>query len=156
MGEFIEYMKRTRDYYRAQGFTRDYTWAVHDDVPFTPLTKPLQECTVTVVTTAVTHADIPKPVRTAESIPFTEVPDHFLTSELSWDKEVTHTDDRQSYFPLEALESLTASGTIGRLADRYHFVPTQYSHRVTKEEDAPAIVQACQSDGVDIALLIPL
>jgi D-proline reductase (dithiol) PrdB len=154
--DFIPYMERTRLYYRAQGFEKDYVWASHEETPFTPLAKPLPECTVTLVTTAVAHPDIPKPVRKAESIPFSEVPDSFLTDELSWDKETTHTDDRESYFPVESLNALTDEGVIGSLAKHFHFVPTQYSHRATKEEDAPAIAAACRKDGVDIALLVPI
>ena len=30
----VRYMERTRRYYRALGYTRDYVWAVVDDVPF--------------------------------------------------------------------------------------------------------------------------
>ena len=149
-------MERTRLFYRAQGFTRDYVWAHHEDTPFHHLNKPVSECRVTVVTTAVTNADIPKPVRAAESTPFSDAPDNFYTAELAWDKETTHTDDRQSYFPLEVLSRLAQENRIRDLADRYHFVPTQYSHRATVAEDAPAIRQACIEDEVDIAILIPL
>ncbi len=156
MNEHLQYMERTRLFYRAQGFERDYVWATHDDTPFAPLGKPLGECRVTVVTTAVAHPEIPKPVRAAMSLSFNEAPDAFDTSELAWDKETTHTDDRQSYFPIEVLNALVDDGTIGSIAPRYHFVPTQYSHRATNAEDAPAIVQACIEDEVDIALLIPL
>ena len=156
MEDFIPYMQRTRLYYRAQGFASDYTWAHFDSTPFTRLLKPLSDCKVTVVTTAVTNTDVPKPLRAAEHIPFTETPERFETSELSWDKETTHTDDRQSYFPLEVLTSLCEQGVIGSLAPRYHFVPTQYSHRLTCDEDAPAVAAACLQDEVDIALLIPL
>ena len=153
---FIPYMERTRLYYRAQGFKRDYIWATHEDTPFLRLQKPLTECRVTVVTTAVTHPEIPKPVRTAESIAFTEAPEKFLTDELSWDKETTHMNDRESYFPLETLEALDKENHIGSLATRFHFVPTQYSHRATRDEDAPAIATACLEDEVDIALLVPI
>ncbi len=156
MTEFVNYMERTRLFYRAQGFERDYVWAHYEDSPFHPLTKSLAECRVTVVTTAVTHADIPKAIRAAESIPFSSAPDEFFTSELAWDKVTTHTDDRQSFFPLEVLSELVSANRIGSLADQYHFVPTQYSHRATTAEDAPAITQACLEDEVDIALLIPL
>ena len=156
MSEFVEYMERTRLYYRAQGFEKDYVWAHFNETPFHKLSKPLSECKVTVVTTAVTHADVPKAVRAAESIPFSETPEVFRTSELAWDKVTTHTDDRQSFFPLEVLRQLVEEGRIGSLAERYHFVPTQYSHRATIAEDAPAITKACLEDEVDIALLIPL
>ncbi|MBO6556467.1 MAG: hypothetical protein JJ934_08760 [Pseudomonadales bacterium] len=154
--DFIPYMERTRLYYRAQGFTRDYVWATHDDTPFHTLKKPLNTCRVTLITTAVAHPEIPKPVRKAESIPFSEVPDSFLTDELSWDKETTHTDDRESYFPIESLTALIDDGVIGSLADRFHFIPTQYSHRATIDEDAPAIARACIEDDVDVALLVPI
>ena len=59
----IRYIDRTRDYYRAQGFKADYAWSTNDETPFTPLTKPLSECTVTFVTTAVVESNIPKPIR---------------------------------------------------------------------------------------------
>ena len=108
------------------------------------------------MTTAVAHPEIPKPIREAESIPFSQTPEMFDTSELSWDKQTTHTDDRQSYFPLETLQELQLEGWIKGIANRYHFVPTQYGHRTTSEDDAPRIANACLEDEVDIALLIPL
>ncbi len=154
--QFVDYMERTRLFYRAQGFERDYVWAHFDETPFHPLGKALADCRVTVVTTGVTFPEIPKPIRKAESIPFSKLPPHLDTSELAWDKESTHTDDRQSYFPFEVLTQLAEERSIGSLAPRYHFVPTQYSHRATIDEDAPAIVDACIEDEVDIALLIPL
>lgn len=152
----INYIERTRLFYRAQGFEKDYVWAHFEETPFTTLKKPLNQCRVTVVTTAVANPEVPKPIRTAASFSFSETPEHFLTDELSWDKETTHTDDRQSFFPLEVLTLLAEEGQIRSLAPRFHFVPTQYSHRATINEDAPAIARACQDDEVDIALLIPL
>jgi D-proline reductase (dithiol) PrdB len=152
----INYMQRTRDFYRAQGFQKDYVWAHNDEIPFTGLAKPLSECTVAIVTTAVVESDIPKPVRKATSYPLTALPTQLDTNEVAWDKVTTHTDDRQSYFPLEALEELANSGKIKKLAPRFHFIPTEYSQSNTLELDAPAILAACKEDNVDIALLVPL
>lgn len=152
----IDYIPRTRDYYRAQGFTADYQWAENTEIPFTALTKPLTDCTLALVTTAVAQPEIPKPIRTAKSYPLEQVPRTFYTDELSWDKDTTHTNDRQSYFPIEHLEAFVRAGTVGRLAPRFHFVPTEFSQRHTLESDAPATVDACQQDGVDVALLVPL
>ena len=152
----IEYIKRTRDYYRAQGFKQDYQWASNNQTPFQPLLRPLTDSVVTLVTTAVTEPDIPKPIRAAKSYSFASVPKAFETSELSWDKQTTHTRDRSSYFPMEILQDLAAEGTIGALAERYHFVPTEYSQSNTIEKDAPATVNACLQDAVDVAILIPL
>jgi len=94
--------------------------------------------------------------RTARSIPIDRVPERFFTDDLSWDKVTTHTDDRGSYFPLDALVAMQRSGVIGRLAPRYHFVPTEYSQRQTIDSDAPAIREACIEDEVDVAILVPL
>ena len=49
---FVSYMDRSREYYAAQGYSRPYAWAHHDDVPFTPLGKTLSACRVGLVTTA--------------------------------------------------------------------------------------------------------
>ena len=45
-------MQRTRDYYTALGYGTPYRWAHYAEAPFQPLTKPLAECRVTLITTA--------------------------------------------------------------------------------------------------------
>ena len=154
-GAPIEYMARTRNFYGAQGFAH-YAWAHHEDIPWQPLAKPLAECRVAIVTTAVPDGNVAKPIRTALSWYLAAAPAHFRTDELSWDKVTTHTDDRAAYFPLETLSALADAGVVGSLAPRFHFVPTEYSQRNTIEHDAPQVVGACQADAVDIAILIPL
>lgn len=158
MHEPVAYMERTRRYYEAQGFERPYQWSHHEDIPFHQPTKPLERSRVTIVTTAI-HPDDARQVmvgRAARSIALAEVPDNFFTDDLSWDKVTTHTRDRGSYFPLEPLQEMAAKGTIGSLAPRFHFVPTEYSQRHTINSDAPAILAACMQDEVDVALLVPL
>jgi D-proline reductase (dithiol) PrdB len=153
--EPIKYIDRTRAFYSAQDFT-PYNYAHHESSPFHRLQKPLSECRVAIVLTAVTNGETPKNLRGAESHSVNDAPENFRTDELSWDKITTHTDDRQSFFPLEVLQSLENEGVISSLAPRYHFVPTEYSQRNTRENDAPAIRDACINDEVDIVLLIPL
>jgi hypothetical protein len=41
----IPYLQRTRDWYLALGYGNPYRWAHFADVPFTPLAKPLAQCT---------------------------------------------------------------------------------------------------------------
>lgn len=94
--------------------------------------------------------------RKARSIDFEDAPDAFFTEDLSWDKITTHTDDRETFFPLETLRQLVREGRISSLAKRFHFVPTEYSQRHTIEDDAPRILDACIEDAVDIAILVPL
>src|SRR5260221_11221697 len=48
----VPYMKRTRDYYVAIGYTTPYRWAHHLAAPFQALKKPLKDSRVTIVTTA--------------------------------------------------------------------------------------------------------
>ena len=158
MTQPIRYMERTRRYYEAQGFERPYAWAHHDDIPFQRPEKPLSESTVGIVTTAIAGDDIATVMigRTARAVPMSEIPASFFTDDLSWDKVTTHTRDRGSYFPFDALAPLAAAGRIGGLAPRYYFVPTEYSQRHTVEADAPATLAACIEDEVDVAILVPL
>ena len=48
----IPYMQRTRDYYLRLGFDNPYRWAHYDEVPFTPLAKPLAQSRLALITTA--------------------------------------------------------------------------------------------------------
>lgn len=158
MSDEIRYIDRTRRFYDAQGFDAPYAWSAHDDTPFTRPVKPVAASRIAMVTTAI-HPDDEDTVmigRQARSIPLEDVPGNFFTDDLSWDKETTHTRDRGSYFPFDALKTLLETGEVGELAPRFHFVPTEYSQRYTVEEDAPAIADACVADEVDVALLVPL
>ena len=56
----VGYMQRTREYYAAHGYDKPYVWAHFDDVPFTPLAKPLAESKVTIVTTSMPDASYVK------------------------------------------------------------------------------------------------
>ena len=48
----IAYVQRIRYYYLALGYGAPYRWAHYAEVPFQPLTKPLSECRVALITTA--------------------------------------------------------------------------------------------------------
>ena len=155
----IEYIARTRAYYRALGYRRDYVWAHFEEVPFAPLTKPLAEIRLAVVTTAALpgpwDADTlpPKEVWSAETA---NPPKALYTNHVAWDKESTHTKDRESYLPLGALAGLVHDGVLGGLAPRVHGIPTEYSHRKTLDVDAPELLRRCREDGADAALFSPL
>ncbi len=159
---FVSYIDRTREYYAAQGYEKPYRWAHHDTVPFARMEKPLSESRVTVVTTAsrVAPAKVRDGVLRAGkevwSGPTQVTPDRLYTDDLSWDKETTHTDDVESFLPLEALRGCVRTGRVGALAPRFHGVPTDYSQRRTIENDAAEILARCREDQVDVALLVPL
>lgn len=152
----VRYIDRTHAYYDAQGFTQRYRYAAHDDAPFTALTRPLSACTVGLVTTSALDHREPLEPRKVDS-GSTETPPHWLfTDDLSWDKNATHTDDRESFLPIGALKALAAESRIGALAPRFHCAPTEYSQRATQAQDAPEILERLRADGADVAILFPL
>ena len=155
----VGYMERTRLYYRALGYNNDYKWSHYDEVPFAPLRKPLSESRVAIVTTTSPPGgprDGNSKLKEVWSGPTVGAPADLNTEFMAWDKETTHTRDRESYLPLLAFQALATQGRIAGLTDRFHGVPTTYSQHQTNEQDAPHILQLCRDDRADIALLVPM
>ena len=150
----VAYMERTRHYYRALGYANDYVWATYDDVPFTPLARPLSGLRIALITTA-SPADFDG-VKRVWSGPVSPPPEKLFTDNVAWDKESTHTNDRASFLPIEAASGLAREGIFAGLTARFHGVPTEYSQRKTREEDAPEILARVRQDGADAAILMPL
>ncbi|KAF0105617.1 MAG: hypothetical protein FD144_255 [Rhodospirillaceae bacterium] len=159
MTETVRYMERTRDYYRALGYPSDYVWARFEAVPFANLAKPLSQSRIGLVTTA-SPPDLgnrdASGRRQVWSGEISAAPDRLFTDNLAWDKESTHTDDRASFLPIEAVQHWADEGVVGGLAHRFHGVPTEYSQRKTTELDAPQVLARLRADGADVALLSPL
>jgi len=139
---FVSYIDRSREYYAAQGYTKPYEWPHHDDVPFTPLRKPLTESRVGLVTTA----GKPKPPGAVAAMltqrelyaeSSNPLPQHLFTDDLFWDKKATHTKDVNSFLPINQLSEYAASGRIGSASARFYGVPTDYSQSRTLERYAP-------------------
>src|SRR3546814_15829636 len=91
-------MERTRIYYRALGYTNDYVWAYHADVPFARPVKPIGAMKVALISTAGpgdrSHRD-ERNRRHAWSGLVASPPETFDT-DMAWEKESTHTDDRET------------------------------------------------------------
>jgi D-proline reductase (dithiol) PrdB len=150
----VQYMERTRHYYRALGYAKDYVWATFADVPFAPLPRPLPELRIALITTA-SPADFDG-VKRVWSGAVSPPPPKLFTDNVAWDKESTHTNDRASVLPIEAASELAREGIFKGLTTRFHGVPTEYSQRKTIEEDAPEILARVRQDGADAAMLMPL
>ena len=157
-GEPVFYMERTRRYYRALGYDNDYVWAHFDDVPLTPLAKPLAETRIGLVTTAGPPDLSNRDEKRRKQVWSGKVaaPPATFDTDLAWDKEATHTDDRETFLPIDAARALVEQGRIGGLAARFHGAPTDYSHSKTLEHDAPQILARLREDGVDAAVLTAL
>ncbi len=161
----IPYMARTRAYYAAIGYTTPYRWAHFADAPFTPLTKPLAETRVALITTAApydpTRGDQGPGASYNGSAKFFSVyggdtakTHDVRISHIAYDRTHTTAADSGTWFPLPALHRAAAAGRI-TLAPRFFGLPTNRSHRVTIDIDAPEISARCQADGVDAAVLVP-
>ncbi|MGO4717228.1 glycine/sarcosine/betaine reductase selenoprotein B family protein [Bradyrhizobium sp. 2TAF24] len=164
--EPIRYMQRTRDYYRAIGYDAPYRWAHHDDVPFQPLRKPLAQARVAIVTTASpfdpAKGDQGPGAAYNSAAKFYQVydgdaaRDHDLRiSHIAYDRVHTTADDSNTWFPLPQLRRLAAKGRIAAVGPRFFGAPTNRSHRVTIETDAPDILARARADGVDAVVLVP-
>jgi hypothetical protein len=162
----IAYMQRTRDYYAAIGYTTPYRWAHHVDVPFQPLRKPLAQARVAIVTTAArfdpAKGDQGPGAPYNGAAKFYQVYDgdtsasHDLRiSHVAYDRIHTAATDSNTWFPLTQLHRLAGAGRIGAVAPRFFGAPTNRSHRVTVETDAPDILARCREDAVDAVVLAP-
>lgn len=162
----VPYMKRTRDWYLALGYDNPYVYAHYLDVPFSPLSKPLSESTITIITTAAPFQPDKGPQ--GPGAPYNAaakfysvysgdtVVDHDLrVSHVGIDRKHTSMEDSNCWFPLPLLREFADRGRIGRVASRFHGAPTNRSQRHTIEVDCPEILRRCQEDQVDAALLVP-
>jgi hypothetical protein len=162
----IPYMQRTRDYYLALGYGNPYRWAHYADVPFTPLTKPLAQARVALITTAAPYqpgvGDQGPGAKYNAAAKFYKVysestdavPD-LRISHVGYDRKHTTAEDLNTWFPLTQLQQAVKAGRIGALTPRLHGSPTNRSHRVTTETDAPELLQRCREDGADAAVIVP-
>ena len=162
----VPYMKRTRDYYTAIGYTTPYRWAHYLDAPFTPLKKPLSQSRVTIITTAAPYqpnkGDQGPGAAYNGSAKFYAVysgdtaADHDLRiSHIGYDRIHTTATDSGTWFPLPALRRAAAAGRVGEIAPRFHGAPTNRSHRVTIETDAPEILARVRDEKTDVAIVVP-
>src|SRR3954464_4251665 len=146
----IPYMARTRAYYQAIGYQTPYRWAHYTDAPFQPLQKPLGRARVAIITTAAPFdpgkGDQGPGAKYNGGAKFYSVYDGDTTkphdlriSHIAYDRVHPSAEDSGSWFPLPQLKRLAASRRI-EAAPRFFGAPTNRSHRVTIETDAPEIL----------------
>jgi hypothetical protein len=162
---YVRYIDRTKAYYKAEGYDKPYQWAKFDEVPFTPLKKPLAESRVALVSTSEiavrTWEDQRMPQEKGEAQNVYGVPVDTPVADLysrthSYDMNATTLDDVNSYFPVTRLQELQAAGRIGSLARAAYGVYDAYSQGKAWGTDAPEVLRGCREEGVDVALLVPV
>ena len=162
----IPYLQRTRDYYQALGYNNAYRWAQHDDVPFTPLTLPLAQARMALITTAAPYK--PDAGDQGPGAPYnaaakfdtvyataTDTTPDLRIAHVAYDRAHTTAADPNTWLPLTQLRLAVQAGRIGALTTRVYGAPTNRSQRMTTGTDAPELLQCCLADGADVALLVP-
>lgn len=157
----VAYIARTRDQYAALGYTA-YGWAhIEEAPPWTPVTKPLAESRVGMIATGGIYASGQTAFTFRDDVTYRAIPADVDTSTL----RATHfaydlTDARRDInvvFPVDALRSMHADGEIGSLTPNFYTcMGGIYSQRRVNDEFAPALVERCLADEVDLVLLVPV
>ena len=162
----VRYIERTRNYYLGLGYETPYVWAHFNEVPFTPLQKPLNQSILGLVTTAVPFDASKGPQGPGASYnaaakfydPYIRSIDEdadLRIAHVGIDRRNANMQDSNCWFPLDAAKRAVAKGRIQSLSQHFYGLPTNRSQRHTLEIDAPLILNKMRADQVDVAVLIP-
>jgi D-proline reductase (dithiol) PrdB len=168
-------MSKQVDSFRFQNFANRKiieAWIAREpdrEIPWTPLDKPLGECTIALVTTA--------GIAMADDTPFDQERERanpwwgdqtfrvIPRSATGKDIRTYHLhiapgpieQDMGCVLPLARMIDLEEAGEIGRLADSaYSFMGYILKPDVLLTETAPAMIEKMQSEEVDAVLLVPV
>ena len=168
MTEHVKYINKTQDYYRSIGYSQDYQWARNEACALTPLTKPLSECRIGLVSTAAMvtldeKGEALEPVRMMGSNKLevfslaTDWPVSRLHS-TSEDHDRFQTDmaDFGAYFPKDLLREFAEEGVIGSFADECWRILPNYSKRKVENVDAPEVLRRARAQNVDAVAITPV
>ena len=146
-------------------------WAARQEpgvIPFTPLAKPLRECTIALVSTAAIACNDDRPFdqERERRDPWWGDPSFRVIPLGTTEQEVRlyhlHIDPRfgqadlDVVLPMRRLTELAHEGIVGRPAPRhYSMMGYILDPTVLLEETAPAMAERMRADGVDAAALVP-
>lgn len=128
-------------------------------IPWTPLSKPLAQCRVALVTSCGVHLKTDPPFGPADAS-FRELPADLRPEEVAiahphYDHHAAET-DLNVVFPLERLKALAAEGLIGSVAPRhYGFMGGLPDLAPVVDTYGPEVARRLKADAVDIVLLTP-
>ncbi len=160
--EPIAYVTQLNEFYRSQGFPA-YKWTVNDTAPLTPMTKPLRECRIAMLTSGGVSRKPDPPFNPqarndlrVDAVPRDTAADFFVIH----DDYYNHADaerDINCIFPLERLRELAAEHVIGEVAPHHYsgFMGRTYIRSAVTNEAAPALVRRLRDESVDAFVLVP-
>jgi D-proline reductase (dithiol) PrdB len=139
------------------------------EIPWTPLSAPLEESTVALVSSAglALKTDRPFDQEGERLNPWWGDPSYRVLPREATTEDVTlyhlHVHPRlaeqdiNTFFPLQRLLELEGCGEIGRSATHhYSFMGYILQPEVLLEESVPAMIRQMEQDGVDVVVLVPV
>jgi D-proline reductase (dithiol) PrdB len=157
----VDYLARSRERYDALGYP-PYRWALDDSTPpFHPLTKPLSDCRVGLVSSGGAYVVGQEAFHFRDDISYRAIPTNTPSSQLRIAHFAYNTDDARHdpncVLPLRSLRTLVDEGAIGSLASNaFSFVGGIYSSRRCREVLAPRVVDELVAQECDAVLLVPV
>lgn len=154
----VAYIERTRELYSD---FKPYRWVDNSNqpIPFTPLTKPLSECRIALISSGgMMYRDQPRFHR--EDASYRRIPKNARREDLSvWHFGYPTRDaelDPNCVLPLERMRELEAAREIGELVDPvFSFMGGVYSARKIRDELAPQILDELRRAHADAFFLVP-
>lgn len=147
------------------------TWIGLEDkrsIPWTPLSKPLKESTVALISSAglALKSDRPFDQEGEKQNPWWGDPSYRVLPRLarSEDVELYHLhihphlveQDMNTCFPVQRLLELEQKGEIGKSASKhYSYMGYILQPQVLLNDSVPSMIRHMKQDGVDIVLLVP-
>jgi D-proline reductase (dithiol) PrdB len=138
------------------------------DIPWTPLSKPLAECTVALVSTGgiALKSDKPFDQEGERKNPWWGDPSYRIIPRGTRSEDIRvyhlHIDpspaeqDMNCLLPLDRLDELVEIGKVGRAADsHYSFMGYILEPTELLQKSVPAIIEHLRQDKVDVAVFIP-
>ncbi len=158
----FDYIASITDRYQRLGY-QTYRWFRAEEPPaFVPLSKPLSECKLGVVSTAGVYVKGQVAYCYKDDISFRAIPKSTPVSEIRF-SHITENylpdarRDANCVFPIEPLRRLEAEGVVGQVADElFSCMGGIYSQRRVREELIPALTAEFARQEVDVVLLVPL
>ena len=157
----VEYIRLTRERYQELGFPA-YSWTVNEASPWAPLSRPLEECRVALLSSGGISLPGQPPFDPGgrDDLSFREIPrDADLSQAVINHNYYDHSDaerDINCIFPTERLRELEEEGYIGELAPLgYTFMGRIFRRRALAEKMAPDLVRRLRESAVDVLLGVP-
>lgn len=157
--EWIRYVDTLNEHYRSRG-NPPYRWSVYETAPLHRLTKPLSECTVSLLTSGgVSQCSMPafdpdaRNDHRLDAIA-ADTPSHDFQVHDSYYDHADAESDINCIFPLDRLRRLAELGEIGQVSPRLWsgFMGRIYNRSKIAEESGPRFADTLEADDVDILM----